>query len=115
MSLWLKFGMLDVPPQHTIFLKHAAAMAGSSLLTMSAIVSATPIWRKPISLGWNSSSAVEMRSLHRFRIWSSFEAGAEAGRTEPKRELPPPEGRTYLPMTSRGGRNDGGTCARTGA
>jgi len=38
-----------------------------------------------------------MRSLHRLRIWSSLEVGVAAEeRMLPKREVPPPEGSTYL-------------------
>jgi hypothetical protein len=43
--------MLVVPPQHTMFLKHAAADGASNLLIISAIASATPICLNPISLG----------------------------------------------------------------
>jgi hypothetical protein len=51
-----------------MFLKQAAADAASILLIMSATVSATPICRKPMSLGLNNSSGTQMRSLHRLRI-----------------------------------------------
>ena len=88
--------MLELPPQHTMFLKHAAAVDASSFFTISAMVSAIPICRRPMSLGVKSSSGTEMRSLHRLRIWSSLDAAAAAGRTLPKREVPPPDGRTYL-------------------